>query len=77
VKTINVRKLSLVCLFFSLLAGCLSKEKVYEGVYEGLKQREQIVNPVDPSREAGRQKLPGYDAYKRDREKALEENNKK
>jgi len=48
----------------------MSKERVYEGVYEGLKQREQIVNP---SNEPESQKLPSYDAYKREREKVLKE----
>jgi hypothetical protein len=52
------------------LIGCASKEKVYEGVYEGPKQREQIVNP---SNEPVPQKLPSYDEYKRERKKALRE----
>jgi hypothetical protein len=49
------------------LIGCASKEKVYESVYEGLKQREQIVNP---SNEPVPQKLPSYNEY-------LKENGKK
>jgi hypothetical protein len=53
------------------LTGCASKEKVYEGVYETLKQRDQIVNP---SNEPVPQKLSSYDEYKREREKVLKEN---
>jgi len=65
----NILKIGFV-LFFFFLTGCMSKERVYEGVYEGLKQREQIVNP---SNEPESQKLPSYDAYKREREKVLKE----
>ena len=57
-------------LLFILMTGCASREKIYEGVYEGLKQREQIVRP---SNEPVPQKLPSYDEYKREREKAVKE----
>jgi hypothetical protein len=53
------------CLFFS---GCANKEPLYRGVYEGLKMREQVVNPHDPVP----QEMPGYDEYKSERDKTLE-----
>jgi hypothetical protein len=64
-------KFLVVTLFLGLLFGCAIKERVYENIYEGLKQREQIVNPPN---EPGTQKLPSYDQYKREREKALQDN---
>jgi hypothetical protein len=58
-------------LFIGLLllsiAGC-AKEKIYESMYEGMKKREQIVNP---SNEPIPQEQPSYDEYKREREKSL------
>jgi hypothetical protein len=66
----HILKIGFVSFFF-FLTGCLSKERVYEGVYEGLKQREQIIHP---SNEPVPQKLPSYDEYKREREKVLKEN---
>lgn len=63
--------MSSILFFIFILTGCASKEKVYQGVYEGLKQREQIVNH---SNEPVPQKLPSYDEYKKEREKALKEN---
>jgi|GEM_PF-2695056 len=58
---------SLLCLFLILVAGC-EKDSVYENIYEGLQKREQIVNPSnDPSS----QEQQSYDAYKREREENL------
>lgn len=59
--------LLLLCLFFILLAGC-KKDIVYEGIYEGMHKREQIVNP---SNDPIPQEHQSYDEYKRDREETL------
>ena len=55
------------------MAGCASREKVYEGAYEGLKQREQIFNL---SNEPVSQKLASYNEYKREPEKAIKKDHK-
>lgn len=53
-----------------IIGGCQSKEKVYQGIYEGLKNREEIVRP---SNDPVPQKRPGYDTYKREREVILKD----
>lgn len=52
------------------LCGCASKERLCENIYEGLKKREQVVHPAT---EPVPDQQPGYDAYQREREKALQE----
>ena len=79
-KSISVRGRSLgqasvsmaVFLLLGLIAisGCSSKERVYEGIYEGMKMREQVVHP---SNEPVLPKQPTYDEYQREREKILKE----
>jgi hypothetical protein len=60
----------LVTLAFALHAcsGCSPTEKVYRNMYNGLQNREQMLNPNDDH-------LPrensGYDAYKKEREEIL------
>ena len=53
-----------------IMGGCQSKEKVYEGIYEGLKNREEIVRPPN---EPVPQKMPSYEPYKREREIILKD----
>jgi hypothetical protein len=50
-------------------AGC-TKDRVYENIYEGMQNREQIVNPADDPIPPTQ---PSYDAYKRERAKALQQ----
>ena len=50
--------------------GCMQKERVYENMYEGLRMREQIVNPKD---EPVPPPPPDYSGYKWDREKILQD----
>lgn len=59
--------LSFICLLSFFIAGC-AKERVYENMYEGLKKREQIINP---SNESISHEQPSYDEYKREREESL------
>jgi hypothetical protein len=64
--------MSLIILMLFLAAvGCTTRERVYENMYEGLKMREQIVNPSD---EPVPPRRPDYSEYKREREKTLQEN---
>lgn len=51
-------------LFLSFVAGC-EKDRVYKSIYEGMKNREKIVNP---SSDLTHQEQPSYDEYKRERE---------
>jgi hypothetical protein len=61
----------IILILFLSAAGCTSKERVYENMYEGLKGREQIVNPSD---EPVPPRPPDYSEYKRERENILIEN---
>ena len=60
-----------ILISFLSAVGCTSKERVYENMYEGLKMREQIVNPSD---EPVPPRPPDYSEYKRERENILQEN---
>lgn len=61
----------LIALSLIIICGCASKDKFYQGVYKGLHNREEVVNPADepvpPSKAS-------YDEYKRERNEILEEN---
>jgi hypothetical protein len=48
------------------------KERVYESIYEGMKQRERIVNP---SNDPIPQEQQSYDEYKREREEFITSGN--
>lgn len=63
----KLKYLSSICLLLLFIAGC-TKERVYENIYEGLKRREQIVNP---SSDPIHQKQQSYDEYKRERDELL------
>ena len=68
----KVMKMKNACfgLLLILACSCTSKDQFYQGVYEGLKNREEVVNPADdpvPPRQ------PSYDEYKREREEILKE----
>ena len=63
--------LSFMFLLLVFVAGC-EKERVYESIYEGMKQRERIVNP---SNDPIPQKQQSYDEYKREREEFLKKDN--
>lgn len=54
-----------------LLTACASKDAAYRNLYEGLKQREGIVNPQS---QANKPAEPGvsYDQYQVERKKLLE-----
>jgi hypothetical protein len=63
-----------IFLMFFLGCGCQSKERVYQGVYEGLKAREQIVrHQTEPNPQPITQPKPNYDTYKRERETILKD----
>jgi len=66
------KTLSILFVFgtFLFMSGCLRKERVYEGVYEGLKMREEMVNPAE---EPGAETLPDYEKYQREREDLLKD----
>ena len=61
------RYLSSLCLLSLFIAGC-AKDRVYGNMYEGLKKREQIVNPSNGSIS---QEQLSYDEYKREKEDSL------
>ena len=64
--------LPLLCLLFLLLTGC-EKDRVYESIYEGMHNREEIVNPSD---DPIPQKHQSYDKYKKEREEILKNEDK-
>jgi len=61
---------ALLLFLFIILAAqsCANRAPIYRSVYEGLRMREQIVNPAD---DPSAQPLPRYDEYKEDREQIL------
>lgn len=64
-----------LCVNLSLLAGCASRERVYGGIYEGLRIRQAIVHP---STEQGpHERTMSYQEYEAERKKLLESNDKK
>jgi len=65
----KLKYLFFIALLSLLMPGC-SKERVYENIYEGMQQREQIVNPPD---DPVPPKHPSYDEYKREREEILKD----
>ena len=62
---------SYMFLLLLFIAGC-TKERVYESIYEGMKQRERIVNP---SNDPIPQEQQSYDEYKREREVFVKKDN--
>ena len=74
---IDVQTRRVMAIFFHMfllllfIAGC-TKERVYESIYEGMKQRERIVNP---SNDPIPQEQQSYDEYKREREVFLKKDN--
>ncbi|MCI5142069.1 MAG: hypothetical protein D3909_10180 [Candidatus Electrothrix sp. ATG1] len=52
---------------FLFLSGC-SKEGFYQGMYHGLQQREEMVQPSDDSFPP---EQPSYETYRREREEVL------
>jgi hypothetical protein len=68
------RGLFFIFLMFLLVSGCQSKERIYQGVYEGLNAREQIVRPsTEPNPQPITQPKPDYNTYKRERETTLKD----
>ncbi|MEN8135409.1 MAG: hypothetical protein ABFS18_07710 [Thermodesulfobacteriota bacterium] len=67
----QLRYLSFLFLVLGVVAGC-EKERVYEGIYEGMQQRERIINP---SNEPIPQEQQSYDEYKRERDEFLTKDN--
>ncbi|MFQ5586247.1 MAG: hypothetical protein ACE5GF_05425 [Thermodesulfobacteriota bacterium] len=61
------KSLTLICLLIAFLISC-SKERVYEGIYEGLQERERILHPSD---DPIPQEQRSYDEYKIEREESL------
>jgi hypothetical protein len=62
---------SYMFLLLLFIAGC-TKKRVYESIYEGMKQRERIVNP---SNDPVPQEQQSYDEYTREREEFLKKDN--
>ena len=72
VQTLRVMVIfSYMFLLLLFIAGC-TKERVYESIYEGMKQRERIVNP---SNDPIPQEQQSYDEYKREREEFITSGN--
>jgi hypothetical protein len=59
--------LLVLCLLATLVAAC-AKERVYGNLYEGLRKRDELVNPGNGPDTAASQ---GYDAYQRERARTL------
>ena len=70
---VKVKPYFLTYMFLVLVfvSGC-KKETVYEGIYEGMKHRQRVINP---SNEPIPQEQQSYDAYQREREEYLKKNN--
>jgi hypothetical protein len=72
---VQIRRVMVIFSYMFLLllfiAGC-TKERVYESIYEGMKQRERIVNP---SNDPIPQEQQSYDEYKREREEFITSGN--
>jgi len=62
--------LSMTVMILIFLAGCASRERVYENLYEGLQQRERIVNPSDENVPGDH---PSYKEYSREREDLMKD----
>ena len=62
---------SYMFLLLLFIAGC-TKKIVYESIYEGMKQRERIINP---SNDPIPQEQQSYDEYKREREEFINSGN--
>ena len=62
---------SYMFLLLLFIAGC-TKKIVYESIYEGMKQRERIINP---SNDPIPQEQQSYDEYKREREEFITSGN--
>ena len=72
VQTLRVMVIfSYMFILLLFIAGC-TKERVYESIYEGMKQRERIVNP---SNDPIPQEQQSYDKYEREREEFLKKDN--
>ncbi len=63
----KVCHLSFLSLLFLTLLGC-DKENVYEGIYKGMLQREEMVHP---SNEPIPSEQPTYEEYRKEREETL------
>ncbi len=53
-----------------LSVGCVGKEGIYQGMYDGLKARDRIENPR-PTTQFPREEPMSYQQYKSEREKLL------
>ncbi|TCV80114.1 hypothetical protein [Sulfurirhabdus autotrophica] len=58
-----------------LLSGCANKETAYANIYEGLKTRNVIMNPVSEQKPSD--KSMSYQEYEAERKKLLESNGEK
>ncbi len=61
--------MSLVIIFGSLATACANRERVYEGVYEGLRTRNRV-HPEEANRTPAEPVL-GYGQYETERKKLL------
>jgi hypothetical protein len=52
------------------VTGCASRERIYANIYDGLKAREEIVNP--PERGVQKDRLPTYQEYEAERKRLNE-----
>ena len=63
-----------LCIQLIFLVGCVSQERVYGNIYEGLKTREMNVNPSMDTSQAG--KTMPYQEYQNERQKLLKNDEK-
>lgn len=62
-------------IFLLGLIGCADRNAVYRNMYEGLKKREEIVNPTAQSKPA--EPTISYDQYEAERKKLLDKDRQK
>lgn len=68
-KIMRIVSVMALCIPLVFLAGCVSQERVYGNIYEGLKTREMNVNPgIDPNQV---EKPMPYQEYENERKKLL------
>lgn len=71
-KMARNKKVSGVLAFVLLGFGCVPADKVYSNMYDGLRKREQMVNPAEAPT---LQEEISFDAYKRERDERLKTEN--
>ena len=68
----TIKTLVLVAaVILATMAGC-SKERVYEGIYEGVRMQDQAKQQADDP-----DKMPTYDEYSKERQEVIQEQQEK